>query len=81
MGFGWLTTIIIGAIAGWLMEKVMKVDLVFWKSTLLGVLGGALGGAVLTFLGASTPSGWIGGIIVSALGACLIMFVYKKLFK
>lgn len=81
LGFGWFATIVIGAIAGWLMEKVMKVDLKFWKSALLGILGGVLGGAVISLLGASNPSGWIGGVLVSALGACLIMFVYKKLIK
>lgn len=82
LGYGWIATIIIGAIAGWLTEKIMKIDLGTIKSCGLGILGGVLGGAVLSLVnGSSEVGGWITGVLVSVIGACVIVWVYKKIKK
>ena len=33
---GFVATIIVGVLAGWLAEKVMKVDMPTWQNLLLG---------------------------------------------
>ncbi|MBQ9066660.1 MAG: GlsB/YeaQ/YmgE family stress response membrane protein [Clostridia bacterium] len=76
---GFLTTILVGLIAGWLAEKIMKTDLPTWKSLLLGLIGGALGSFVLGLIGYNSPTGLISGSLVAAAGACLILWAYGKL--
>ena len=36
---GFVATIIVGVLAGWLAEKVMKVDMPTWQNLLLGLCG------------------------------------------
>lgn len=73
---GWLTSIIIGAIVGWLAEKVMKFDEPWWKSTLIGIAGGFVGGWIASLLNIAVE-GWISGIIFGLIGACILVFLYR----
>ncbi|MGN0445224.1 MAG: GlsB/YeaQ/YmgE family stress response membrane protein [Acutalibacteraceae bacterium] len=75
---GFFSTILVGIIAGWLAEKIMKVDLSWWKSLLLGLIGSAIGSGVLGAMGMDKPSGIITGSIVAAIVSCLILWIYKK---
>lgn len=76
---GFFATIIVGIIAGWLAEKAMKYDMPVWQNLIVGLLGGALGSAVLGIIGYDTTGGIIAGILVAFAGACLILFVWKKI--
>lgn len=75
---GFFSTILVGLIAGWLAEKIMKVDLSWWKSLLLSLIGSAIGSGVLGAMGMDKPSGIITGSIVAAIVSCLILWIYKK---
>lgn len=77
---GFFATIIVGILAGWLAEKFMHVDMPTWKNLILGLCGGALGSVVLGIIGQDKPAGMIAGIAVAFLGACLILWVFKKFF-
>lgn len=76
---GFFATIIVGICAGWLAEKIMKFDMPLWQNLIVGLLGGALGSAVLGIVGYQSTGGIIAGIAVALLGACLILFIWKKI--
>jgi uncharacterized membrane protein YeaQ/YmgE (transglycosylase-associated protein family) len=74
-------SIVVGLIAGWLAGQVMKgggygilVDII------LGILGGILGGFVFGLLGLHA-GGLIGNIIVSFVGAVILVWIARKLKK
>ena len=50
-GFGWIMTIILGGLAGWLAEKVMKFDTGLIMNIVLGVVGAVVGNYVLALVG------------------------------
>ena len=38
-GFGWIASIILGAIAGWIAEKIMKTDTGLLMNIIVGIVG------------------------------------------
>ena len=73
MGFIW--SIIIGIVAGYLAGKIMRgggfgviVNLI------LGIIGGVLGGWVFSLLGISA-GGILGSLITSTAGAFLLLWI------
>jgi len=78
---GLIWAVIVGLIAGWLAGKVMKgggygtlMDIV------LGIAGGVIGGVVFGLLGLSA-SGLTGSIIVSFVGAVILIWLVRQLKK
>jgi len=76
---GLIWAILIGLIAGWLAGTVMKgrgygplIDIV------LGIVGGMVGRIVFAILGL-TAWGLIGSIVVSFVGAVILIAVARKL--
>lgn len=78
---GFIATILVGICAGWLAEKLMKVDMPLWQNLIVGLLGGAIGSAVLGIVGYTSTGGIIAGILVALFGACLILWIWKKITK
>ena len=75
-----LYSIIVGLIAGWLAGQVMRgggygilMDIV------LGLLGGILGGWLFTALGIWPSGGIVGSIIVSFIGAVILVAITRVL--
>ena len=77
-GFGLIMTIILGALAGWIAEKVMKFDTGLIMNIVLGIAGAILGNFILGALGISF-GGLIGQLIVAVAGACLLIFAYRAI--
>jgi len=77
-GFGWIMTIILGAIAGWIAEKVMRFNTGLVMNIVLGVAGALLGNFILSLLNVSL-GGVIGQLIVAIAGACVLIFAYRAL--
>ena len=78
-GFGWIMTIIIGALAGWIAEKVMRADHGLLTNIILGVLGAVVLNAILIGLFGSTMGGFWGQLIVAAIGACILIFGWRAI--
>lgn len=75
-----LVELVIGGLCGFAAGKLMKVDgKKWWFYVIVGLLGGVVGG----LLGSLIPlgGGWLFGIIFSIIGSCLVVWLYKKLFK
>lgn len=73
-------SIIVGLIAGWLAGQVMKgggygplMDIV------LGLLGGIIGGWLFLSLGIWPGAGLVGSIIVSFIGAVILVALTRML--
>jgi len=73
--------VLVGAIAGFLAGKVMKMDASLVMTIVLGVVGGFVGGWGLGQLGIMLPWGMVGEIITAAIGAVVLIFVYKMVSK
>ena len=74
-GFGWIAWIIIGIIAGWLAEKIMKRDHGLWTNLIVGIIGALLGGFLANMLGLDASGSWIVGIIIATIGAVILLFL------
>ena len=78
-GFGWIMTIIIGGLAGWIAEKVMKADHGLFTNILLGIAGAVVLNAILVGLMGSTFGGFIGQLIVAVIGACILIYGWRMI--
>lgn len=66
---------IIGAAAGFLATRFMKVQTDVPTTIVIGVAGALVGGMVLRFLIALT--GWMAGLVGAVLGAILLIWLWK----
>ena len=78
-GVGFIGAIIIGIFAGWLAEKIMGRNHGLLTNLVVGLVG-ALIGAFLASMFNIHFMGWVGSIIVSTIGAVLLLFILG-LFK
>jgi len=73
-GVGIIGAIIIGILAGWIAEKVMKRNHGMLTNLIVGIVGALLGGFIAGALGINF-GGWIGSLVVSTLGAILLLLI------
>lgn len=80
-----LIALLIGAVAGWLAGIVMNSKGNLIRNIIFGVAGGFVGGFLFGLLDIdiNLTVGQInfGTVIVSAIGACIVIFVVNKLLK
>nr|WP_295110099.1 GlsB/YeaQ/YmgE family stress response membrane protein [uncultured Caulobacter sp.] len=73
-GVGFIGAIIIGIIAGWLAEKIMKRDHGLLTNLIVGLVGALIGAFVVGMFGFQY-GGWIASLLVSTLGAVLLLWL------
>ncbi len=76
-GFGWIMTIIIGGLAGWIAEKLMHSDMGIIGNIILGVVGAVVLNAILVGLLGHTIGGFVGQLVVAIVGACILIFGWR----
>lgn len=76
---GPLLLIIIGAAAGLIATRLMKVETNLILTIAIGVLGALIGGLVLRAL--LTMMGWMSGFVGAVLGAMALIWIYQKYFS
>jgi uncharacterized membrane protein YeaQ/YmgE (transglycosylase-associated protein family) len=75
-GVGWLAAIIIGGLAGWLAEMVMKSNIGIFMNIILGIVGAIVLNAILQALNLGIFGvGWFAYLITGFIGACLLIWV------
>ena len=79
-GIGWLGAIIIGGLAGWLADKVMKSGTGLMMNIILGIVGSIVCNAILQAFG-FYGSGWIAYLVTGFIGACLLIYSWRVLRK
>ena len=77
VGVGWLAAIIIGGFAGWIASSVMKTGTGIIMNIILGIVGAVVLNAILVAAMGYTYGGWIGQLIVGAIGAIALIFAYR----
>jgi uncharacterized membrane protein YeaQ/YmgE (transglycosylase-associated protein family) len=77
---GWLYTLIVGGIVGWLASKVMKADaqMGVLANIIIGIIGSSLGFWLAGVLGFAAY-GLVAQLAVSIAGAALLIFLIRKL--
>ena len=76
---GFITFLIVGALAGWLAGKIMKGrGFGVLGNIFVGIVGSMIGGYGFSLLGIS-GSGFLGSTVIVTGGAVLLLFVVGKL--
>jgi uncharacterized membrane protein YeaQ/YmgE (transglycosylase-associated protein family) len=77
---GWIITLIIGGVVGWLASILMKTNaqMGMIANVLVGIVGSFLGFWVAGLLGI-TAKGGILGFLISIVGAALLIFILRAL--
>jgi len=70
-------TIILGGLAGWIAEKIMKAEMGLLTNIIVGILGAVILNAILGLLDIIPPGGWLWQSIIAIIGACLLIWVYR----
>jgi uncharacterized membrane protein YeaQ/YmgE (transglycosylase-associated protein family) len=76
-GVGWIMTIVIGALAGLIAEKVMKAEHGLLTNIVLGILGAVVLNLILEAIMGWEAVGWIANLLVGAIGACVLIWAYR----
>jgi uncharacterized membrane protein YeaQ/YmgE (transglycosylase-associated protein family) len=77
-GVGIIGAIVIGILAGWIAEKVLKRQHGLLTNLLVGVAGALLGGFLAGLIGINF-GGFIGSLVVSTLGAILLLVIVSAI--
>ncbi|WP_103981367.1 GlsB/YeaQ/YmgE family stress response membrane protein [Helcococcus massiliensis] len=75
---GWISSILLGALAGWLASIIMNRDAEMGAlaNIIVGIIGGVIGNFVAGLIGLQATSDWsIGGIAISVLGAVILLWL------
>lgn len=74
-----LFLVIIGAAAGFLATRLMKIEANIVTTVVIGMAGALIGGLILRFL--STVMGMMAGFVGAVLGALLLIWLWQTYFK
>jgi uncharacterized membrane protein YeaQ/YmgE (transglycosylase-associated protein family) len=76
-GVGFFGMLIIGLLAGYIAEKVTASDHGLLTNLLVGIAGSFVGGTLASLLNIDFQ-GWLGNLIVAAIGAILLLWVWRS---
>ena len=71
--------IIIGAAAGFLATRLMRMDADIPTTMFIGITGALIGGLILRFL--ATVMGVAAGFVGAVLGAVLLIWLWRTYFR
>jgi uncharacterized membrane protein YeaQ/YmgE (transglycosylase-associated protein family) len=82
-GVGWLGTLLIGAVAGWIAEKLTRSDMGLIMNVIVGVIGAYIGAFLANLAGlqlGEIVSGWFwGNLLVAVVGAVVLILAVRML--
>ncbi|QPH53816.1 GlsB/YeaQ/YmgE family stress response membrane protein [Pontivivens ytuae] len=74
---GWIVAIIVGGLAGWIAEKIMKANHGLLTNIFLGILGAMVLNALLSLVGLGFAATFFGRLVAGVLGACLLIYGWR----
>ncbi len=74
-----IALIIVGAAAGFLATRLMRIEADIPTTMLIGIVGALVGGLVLRTL--ITVMGWFSGFIGAVLGALLVIWIWQTYIR
>ena len=78
-GVGIIMSIILGGLAGFIAEKIMKANVGLLTTTILGIVGALFLNFILNVLGVYTTPVWYVQLIVAIVGACILIFLWRAI--
>jgi uncharacterized membrane protein YeaQ/YmgE (transglycosylase-associated protein family) len=77
---GFILSVIVGGVVGWLASKLMKADaqMGLIANVLVGIVGSSLGFWLAGMMGFAA-AGTVARLVVSIAGAALLIFILQKL--
>ncbi len=74
-----LWSIIVGFIVGWIAKSIMHIHLGFVLTALLGIIGSIIGGLIARLWSKPAEGSAFhpGGIIMSVIGALILLFIVR----
>ncbi len=80
-GMGWIGSILVGGIAGWLAEQITRSNMGIIVNIVLGMIGAGLAGWLFGLLGVTLPGPvWLGYLIAGFVGACILIMATRLLY-
>jgi uncharacterized membrane protein YeaQ/YmgE (transglycosylase-associated protein family) len=77
-----IVTLLCGAVAGWLASLVMGSKGGLLRNILMGIVGSFVGSFVFSFIHVTLPfSSLINSVLIAAVGACIVIFIGRLIFK
>jgi len=77
-GVGFLGMLIIGILAGWVAEKITASDHGLLTNLLVGIAGSFVGGSLASLMNLQFE-GWLGNLLIAAIGAVLVLWLWRLL--
>ncbi len=78
-GLGWIMTVLIGGIAGWLASRIMNAQQGLLMNIVMGILGAVVLNGLLEFVLQRTWGGLIGQLATAVGGACILIWVWRTI--
>lgn len=75
-----IISLLMGALVGWIAGKIMNSDGTLLRNIVVGIIGSFVGSFVFGLVGLAAY-GFIGNLVVSVVGACLFIWIGRKLFR
>ena len=75
-GVGWLLAIVIGGIAGWLAEKIMRSNMGLIANIVVGIIGALIGGWIAGALNIHY-AGFLGNLVIATIGAVILIWLFR----
>ena len=78
-GVGFFMALIVGALAGWLAEKLTRSDHGLLTNIIMGIIGAVVGNFLLRLVGAGPAYGFLGNLLSATVGAVIVITVFRAL--
>jgi uncharacterized membrane protein YeaQ/YmgE (transglycosylase-associated protein family) len=75
-GVGFIGMLVIGILAGWIAEKITASDHGLLTNLLVGIAGSFVGGTLAGLMNIQF-NGWLGNLLVAAVGAVLVLWLWR----
>lgn len=75
---GWIGWIVLGGLAGWIVNMIMHEEHGLLKNIIVGIVGGVVGGGVVELLGGQGVNGFnVYSFVVALIGAVILLWIVK----
>jgi uncharacterized membrane protein YeaQ/YmgE (transglycosylase-associated protein family) len=78
-GVGFVMAIVIGALAGWIAERLTRSDHGLLTNIIMGIIGAVVGNFLLRLLGIGPAWGFLGNLITAIVGAVIVITIYRAI--
>ena len=72
-------SLIMGAVVGWIAAKLMNVEGGLLRNISIGMIGSFLGNLLFGFIG-FYPYGFFANLLVDIVGACVFIWLSRRIF-